>query len=61
MTNLKRAHKELFKRSADECFPTLEALTQHCQREKELSLDRWHAPGRLEVRPHEQALELRTR
>lgn len=44
MTNLTRAHDQLFTRSEDKSFPTLQALWEHCQQTKEQSLDRWHPP-----------------
>lgn len=44
MPNLRDAHDELFRRSPDECFASLPALMQHCQSQKEASLDRWHLP-----------------
>ena len=42
--NLTRAHEELFRRTPDETFPTLPALWEHCQAEKERSTDRWRPP-----------------
>jgi histone H3/H4 len=47
MTVLKRGHHELFRRTPDECFATLDALTAHCREDKELSQDRWYAPRAL--------------
>ncbi len=44
MTNLMRANQELFRRTPDECFESLDSLAAHCQRQKELSQDRWEAP-----------------
>jgi len=44
MQNLTRAHNELYRRSPDEHFPTLDALWRHCQEQKERSIDQWHAP-----------------
>lgn len=44
MPNLRDAHNELFRRSPDECFASLPDLMQHCQSQKEASLDRWHLP-----------------
>jgi len=52
MTNLTRAHNELFRRTADECFPSLQALWDHTHKRKERSIDHWHPPQ--DVRPHEQ-------
>jgi len=47
MTNLKRAHEELFRRTPDETVPSLPALWEHCQAEKERSTDRWRPPQLL--------------
>jgi len=44
MSNLKRAHHELFKRGEDERFDSLAALHEHCRTEKRASEDRWHPP-----------------
>ncbi len=49
--NLTRARGELFRRGDDERFASLQALWEHCQREKEQSLDRWHPPQSLVPRP----------
>ena len=40
MSNLTKASRELFKRQPDECFPSLTALWEHCQRQKEACVDR---------------------
>jgi hypothetical protein len=45
--NLTRAHDELFRRTADETFPTLQALWEHTHAEKERSTDRWRPPQTL--------------
>lgn len=58
MQNLKRAHNELFCRTDDECFSSLPDLLRHCQREKEQSLDRWHAPIVLKPEAGADALGL---
>ena len=44
MQNLTRAHDELFRRTIDETFPTLQALWEHTYAEKERSADRWRPP-----------------
>lgn len=44
MTNLTRAHNELYRRSPDEHYPSLDALWRHCREQKERSIDQWHAP-----------------
>lgn len=45
MANLLLANQELFRRTLDECFESLDSLAAHCQRQKELSQDRWEAPA----------------
>ena len=47
MTNLTKAHEQLFRRTPDECFPTLAALREFCQSERERSTDRWRPPSAL--------------
>ena len=42
MANLTRAHRELFRRSPDECFETLAELTAHCRNQREASSELWH-------------------
>ncbi|MGE3239507.1 MAG: DUF932 domain-containing protein [Pirellulales bacterium] len=44
MTQLLRANQELFRRTPDECFESLESLATHCQRQKDESQDCWKAP-----------------
>jgi hypothetical protein len=56
MANLTRASKELYRREPDECFPSLEALSAYCQRQKEASLDRWHPPSVLKTAAHGRLL-----
>ena len=50
MANLKKAHDELFRRSPDERFSTLDELYQHCRQEKQFSQDCWQMPQSLS--PH---------
>lgn len=45
--NLTRANQQLFDRSPDERFGSIQELFEHCQRQKEASLDRWHPPDVL--------------
>jgi len=45
MQNLTRAHEELYRRRPDERFASLDGLWQHCQGEKERSIEQWHAPA----------------
>ena len=58
MTNLTKAHDELFRRSPDETFPTMQALSDHCYRLREQSQDRWHAPSVLSTKADHGALVL---
>lgn len=44
MTHLQKAHQELFRRSPDETFESLEALSSHCLEDKKSSTELWHAP-----------------
>ena len=46
--NLTRASKELFRRTPDECFPSLGLLSQHCQWQKQQALEIWQPPRTLE-------------
>lgn len=47
MAILTQGSRELFRRTPDECFPSLPELHQHCQAQKEASVDRWHPPQNL--------------
>ncbi len=47
MQNLTRAHDELFRRTPDETFGSVQALWEHCHAEKERSDDRWRPPQTL--------------
>jgi histone H3/H4 len=51
MQNLTRASEELFARSPDERFETLEDLVRHCRQEKLASADRWLMPEALRPQP----------
>jgi hypothetical protein len=50
MANLTRAHQQLYERSPDERFSSLQDLWGHCQQEKQFSNDRWHLPLSLQPR-----------
>ena len=54
MVQLTRASQELYRRSPDECFSTIEELWQHTRQEREFSQDRWHLPQVL-ARRHRRA------
>ena len=56
MTNLTKASEELFRRSPDEIFPTVQALFEHCYRQREASTDRWHPPNVLSTKADEYTL-----
>jgi len=58
MSNLTKAHNELFRRSPDERFSSLNELWQHCQNEKEQSRDRWHHPQTFEPQAHDASVRL---
>jgi hypothetical protein len=51
MQNLVQASQELFRRTPDECFPTLDALSDFCQRQKEDSRELWQPPNSLGILP----------
>ncbi|HUY92239.1 MAG TPA: DUF932 domain-containing protein [Pirellulales bacterium] len=49
MATLTKASRELFRRSDDERFPSLSALSDFCNRLKTESIDRWHSPKSITV------------
>ena len=51
MANLTAASKELFRRSPDECFPSLTALSEHCKKAKDAAVDRWIPPRSIQMDP----------
>ena len=50
MSTLDAAHKELFRRTPDETYESMEALFDFCQQQKEGSTDRWEPPSKLKVK-----------
>lgn len=58
MATLTKAHRELYARSPDECFDSLQSLWEHCHRRKQESLDRWTASQDLRVCPSDNLLGL---
>ena len=48
--NLTRASKELFRRTPDECFPSLDVLVQHCLYQKNESQEIWQPPKEIGTR-----------
>ena len=59
MSNLTRAHQELYRRSADERFASLRELREHCQRERQFSSDCWYLPQSLDPRSVEDRVTVR--
>jgi len=51
MTNLTRAHQELFRREPDERFASVASLLSHCQTQKRESEELWWQPDKLATRP----------
>jgi len=51
MVILNQASQELYRREADEVYPSLTALWGHCRSRKENSRDLWISPETLQVRP----------
>jgi len=58
MENLTRASRELFRRTPDECFPSLQALWEHTNKHKEESTDHWHPPQSLHPSVDDSGLAL---
>ncbi|MGI6414827.1 MAG: DUF932 domain-containing protein [Thermoguttaceae bacterium] len=50
MTNLMRASRELFRRTPDETFPSLDVFQKHFQWQKDQSTEIWQPPRTLHVR-----------
>lgn len=58
MQNLTRAHNELFRRTPDERFSSLDALWRHCEEEKKRSLEQWYPPALFRPRADGHTLTL---
>ena len=59
MRNLTKASKELFRRSPDETFDSLDELAEHCQTQEQASQEIWQSPRTLSLEtPGEQVLTL---
>ena len=56
MTNLTKAHDELYRRTPDETFATMQELWDHCYRMREQSQDRWQPPSAVAARADNHAL-----
>lgn len=59
MRNLTDASQQLFERTQDERFDSLQALWDRCQQDKQLSRDRWVPPEKIQVEPGGPRLGLR--
>lgn len=58
MVNLTRASTELFRRSADECFASVNDLSEFCHKERQASVDCWHLPQLLSPRADGEAVTI---
>jgi len=58
MTHLTRAHQELFRRTPDEQFPSLAAISDHCRQLRDQSIDRWELPQVLQPASTSDYLQL---
>lgn len=47
MVTLSKAHQELFRRTPDECFDSLDSLYGHCLDDQDRSTDQWVRPQEL--------------
>ena len=53
MVNLTQASRELFRRSPDERFETLDALVAHCETQRDSSTELWQQPREMRLLSHE--------
>ncbi|MDP1797532.1 MAG: hypothetical protein Q8K78_08630 [Planctomycetaceae bacterium] len=58
MATLTRAHQELFRRTADECYSSLDDLETAVRDRRTASLDRWQPPQLLLPQPESRRLTL---
>ena len=49
MANLTAANQELFRRTEDECFASLDLLHAHCREQRERSHDVWQRPEEVQL------------
>ena len=49
MATLSRAHQELFRRTPDECFPSIDSLYKKCADDHIASVDLWSRPQDVEI------------
>ncbi|QDU42883.1 hypothetical protein Mal52_13520 [Symmachiella dynata] len=58
MTNLTKAHQELFRRTPDETFATLSDLRTHCRSLRDSSRELWQQPQSLEPTTSEGVIQV---
>ncbi len=58
MSNLLHAHRELYKRSPDEQFGSVESLFTHCEAQRNVSRDVWRPPQDVRPQTREDSLIL---
>jgi len=58
MAHLTKAARQLFERSPDECFESLDSLYQHCLEQREHSVDLWHPPRVFDPRVEDRSVAL---
>ena len=58
MQNLTRAQDQLFRRTPDEQFDTLQALVERCHADKQSARDRWHLPDLIRPDVSSESLNL---
>ena len=51
MATLTKANQELFRRTPDQCYASMESLYRKCRLDQETSIDRWIRPQELIVNP----------
>ena len=60
MANLKGAHQQLFRRTPDETFDSLDELTMFCRQQRESSTELWHPPDHLQPVVEQGSVRIRT-
>jgi hypothetical protein len=58
MTTLTKANQELYRRTPDETFESIQAIWEHCERQRAASADRWHPPNAISTGVDNSALLL---
>lgn len=59
MVNLLKANRELFRRTSDECFPSIAELRGHCHNRMESSREYWFKPQELIPIARPESLSIR--